>query len=306
LLNIESSDISFIRCANFPIYYEFYKARGAAGDYGKPAQGDTREIEVGAGTGRRFPDGLEKPGFIAPNADTLRASMEKGAQIKKDIRSLVRLNLSMLEPQRQSVESKGYDERSLESGLSQLGLILQTGEQELAKYWSYFEGAENDIKVGYPKTYDLQNDETRLRYSDKLRSLANSVPSDTFQREVQKLLSYKLMGHVLPKTTMDEIFEEIEESETITSDPNIILSAHKAGLCSDYDAAKALGFSEESVDQAREDRAERIKLTLEAQGGADNADANRGAPEFDKGVPKDEKEDKSGRGDQDNTNIGGE
>ena len=70
----------------------------------------------------------------------------------------------------------------------------------------------------------------------------------------------------------------------------MILEAHKAGLVDDKTAADALGFNADKVvEQAREDRAERIALTLEAQTPRDEQPedgdlknpASRGAPELD-------------------------
>ena len=61
----------------------------------------------------------------------------------------------------------------------------------------------------------------------------------------------------------------------------------------------------EVVPKAKKDRAEKIALTMQAQG--NKTGAERGTPEFDKGTdPADEKVDKAGRGKQDNTNIGGD
>lgn len=304
LLNIESSDIQFIRKSNFPIFYEFYKAKGGGGNYGKQnTDSGDKEITLGAGAGRQYPADLEKPGFVAPDPDSLRAAMEKELQMKQDIRTLVRLNLSALDPIRQSKDSKVFDDRSLESGLCQIGNVLSQGETKLAAFWASFEGGVEPASISYPRTYNLQTEPDRFDQAKVLLDLSTQVPSRTFRKEMQKASVVKLIGHLVPRNILDDIMDEIDKAKTQISDPNILLSTQKAGLIGDEDCAESLQIDPKSVEQAKKDRAERIALAMEAQGGMEQASADRGAPEFDKGKPKESKGD--GRGKQDNTNMGG-
>ena len=76
------------------------------------------------------------------------------------------------------------------------------------------------------------------------------------------------------------------------------------GLVSDETASNALGFDgKKEVEQAQKDRAKRIKLTMQAQGG--ETGAARGSHEFEKGVPPEsEKTGAAGRGRDDQTDMG--
>jgi|2_EtaG_2_1085320.scaffolds.fasta_scaffold00029_11 hypothetical protein len=306
LLNLESSDVSFATKANFTFYYEFFDPRteqtfaktALPNDTGTEAEAKTsapKEIKLGQGQGRRIGKGLEKPGFISPDPDTLRVSMEKGEQLKKDIRNLLNLNLQSMSPRRQSASSQEFDSRSLESSLSFIGLLLQRLEREIGVHWRAFEGEGSEIQVTYPKTYNLKNDKDRRDEAGELEELQNKVPSAEFRKTISKKIATILVGGDIPEDTLKTIHKEIDTADTLTSDPQIILSSHEAGLVDDKTAAVAIGFKKDVVNQAKKDRAERIKLTLEAQGGPENADGDRGAPEFDKEKP-DEKDGKKTRG----------
>ena len=296
LLNLESSDISFARQANFPFYYEFYnphvdavfnKGPGQIGQQGDAETAGTsseREVTVGLTRGRRFPKGIEPPNFISPDPDILRVSMEKGEQLKEDIRLLVNLNLSSMNPRRQSADSKDKDSAGLESGLSFIGLVLQKGELETAEHWSNFEGDGEEPKITYPATYSLKTEEQRRTEASELKKFQSEVPSPTYRKNIAKRIVEITVGNTLTFEELQDINKEIDDADTLTADPKVILESHKAGLVDDKTASNALGFKgEEVIAQARKDRAERIRLTLEAQGGPDDAKPERGAPEFDQG-----------------------
>lgn len=305
LLNLESADISFARKANYPFYYEWYDPRAeapylkqtSASSTGTEAEAlaKSKDVKVGSTHGRRIPKGLDKPGFINPDPETLRVSMEKGQQLKEDIRLLVNLNLMNMDPRRQSVESKTMDTHGLEASLSYIGLELQRGEAELGRHWSYFEGSKDYPKITYPKSYNLQTEADRQDEATRLEKLQTKIPSDTYRRAVAKRIA-RLTMYGLSEKELAAIEKEIEEADTLTSDPDQILAAHKAGLVDDKIAAVSLGYPEETVEQARKDRAERIRLTLEAQGGLDAASQARGADEFSGAQSDAEKEAKSVRG----------
>lgn len=299
LLNLESSDISFSRKANFPIYYEFYDSR-SDGQHFKPQvepgeegadESRDREVKAGLADGRRINKGLDAPGFVNPDPETLRVSMEKGQQIREDIRLLVNLNLQNLNPRRQGADSKAMDAHSLEASLSYIGLVLQKGEMELGKHWNHFEKTQKRPSIVYPKSYNLKTEGERQEEADRLAKLQSKIPSDTYQREMAKKI-VNLTMFDLPDSVIATIEEEVDNAQTLTSDPEQVLAAHEAGLVGDELASETLGYPNGEIERAQKDRAERIKLTLEAQGGP--PDANRGAPDFGEG--KDEKEGKPTRG----------
>lgn len=318
LLNIESSDIAFVRKANFPFYYEFFdpkaegayqKGPGAPGDTGIAADqiSKNKEVAVGVTQGRRFPRGIEAPGFINPDAETLRVSMEKGKQLKEDIRLLVNLNLVSMNPRRQASDSKEMDYRSLEASLSYIGLILAKGEQEIANHWEMFERNTKPAQIAYPRTYSLKSEGDRRIEGKELEELSDKIPSKTFRKATKYKIARLIMGGDLTDEELITIKKEIDDAPVDTADTGVILSAHKSGLVDDISASTSLGFDGEKViPQAKLDRAERIKLSMEAQGG-ETGEA-RGTPEFEKGKQDsvEEKAKKQKRGQQDDTDKGSE
>jgi hypothetical protein len=205
--------------------------------------------------------------------------MEKGTQLKEDIRLLVNLNLINMNPRRQAADSKAMDAHSLEASLSYIGLVLQKGEMEIGEHWENFERSGSRPTVTYPKSYNLKTEEDRQEEAERLEKLQNKIPSDTYRRSVAKKIAHLTMFELSDKD-LATIDTEIDQAETLTSDPDNILAAHKAGLVDDKRASVALGYPESAVEQAKKDRAERIRLTLEAQGGPQGANAARGADEF--------------------------
>lgn len=306
LLNLESSDISFARKANYPIYYEYFHPQSEL-PFGKPAakasddgsgatnKSKDREIKVGMADGRKIAKGLDKPGFVNPDPDVLRVSMEKGTQLKEDIRLLVNLNLINMNPRRQAADSKAMDAHSLEASLSFIGLVLQKGEMEIGEHWDNFERTNSRPTITYPKSYNLKTEEDRQNEAERLEKLQNKIPSSTYRRSVAKKIAHLTMFELSDKE-LQIIDTEIDEADTLTSDPDIILKSHKSGLVDDKRAAVALGYPEDSIEQAKKDRAERIRLTLEAQGGPQGASEARGANEFGGKTSVDEKVDKQTRG----------
>src|SRR5690606_23205445 len=99
------------------------------------------DLKVGVVHGRRYGKGLDRPGFIHPSSEPIKASMAKQDALKNDIRTLINLSLSNIKPKMASAESKSLDERGLEAGLSNIGLVLEHCERKIAHYWSLYEGS---------------------------------------------------------------------------------------------------------------------------------------------------------------------
>lgn len=305
LMNLESSDISFAMKANYPYFYEFYdpkidpthmKTPGVPGSDGtvteqQPAK--TNESATGPSQGKRYPKGLEVPGFINPSPETLEVSMKKGEALRNDIFRLMNLNL---ENTARSAESKEKDSQSIEDALAFFGLILQKAETEIGEIWSMFEGSTNYPKVTYPEDYTLKTVEERNDEAEQLILRKDDIPSITFKKAVAKKAAKLIIGTDVSTAEMKKIEREIDTADTLTSDPDQIISDHEAGLVSDKTASMARGYKEGEVEQAKKDRAERIKLTLEAQGGPQGANGARGAKEFGGASGADEKVGKPKRG----------
>lgn len=305
LLNMESSDVSYALKSNFPSYYEFYDPKSDP-VYQKPlaAPGETvqqkiskdPEIATGSSLGRRFPDGFQPPGYINPDPATLKVSMEKEQQIKDDIRRLVNLNLEQIGNQRASADSKKEDQRGLNSSLSFIGLLLEKGEMEIIEHWCEFEGSSEKTTIKYPDNYSLQTDKDRREEVTELKDIQHALPSNTFKKQIGKKIAKISVGHEVTPKILEQIYKEIDEAETMTSDPDQIIADHEAGLVGDETASLARGYKKGEVEKAKKDKAENIKMVMEAQGGPDNASAARGAKDFGGKTSAEEKVGKTQRG----------
>lgn len=304
LLNLESSDISMAMKGNYPFFYEYFDPKsdpeyskgpsvpGGTGVAAAQNASKSREVAIGATQGRRYPIGLDAPGFVNPSPETLVVSMQKGENLKQDIYRIVNLTL---ENNARSAESKKESKSSLESGLSYLGLILQKGEMCLAEYWNNFENTSRAVTVKYPETYSLKTQQEKLDEADALTKQMNKIPSRKYKELLAKKIARILVGSETDYSTMREIEKEITDATTLTCDPEVLVAMHDAGMVSTEDAALAAGFTKASVEQAKKDHADRIKRIMDAQGGPQNASPAAGANDF--GTSKGEKVGKPKRGD---------
>jgi hypothetical protein len=287
LLNLASSDLNYVKNANFPFYTEQFDpvaaqvynrrpplpniARNASVD---PAEGTyvdsqraDRDDEVIVGTlkGRKYPKGVDRPDFIAPPTEPLLASMKKQEQMKADIFELIDVAASNAQPQHASAESKQMDDRGIESGLSYIGLELEWGEREIAKIWAGYE-SEEPAEVKYPPKYTLKSDEQRLNEAEKLNDIKTSAPSRTFAKEVGKQIVDVMLSDKVANKTLETIKQEIDEAEYISSDPDLIKTASELGMVDAVTGSNALGFNgDKVVPKAQEEHAKRLALIAESQ-----------------------------------------
>ena len=303
LMNLASADVSFLLRANFPFYVEqfdpksenYYQRRPAISSSvdedgttivyeGTAEDAETsknQEIAAGPSAGRRFPVGLDMPSFIHPSSEPVTASMEKQDELKRDIKALARLAVSSMRPSMASAESKGYDERSLEAGLSAIGLELEQGERNVARFWSMYENLTGTVPtIKYPTKYSLRTDNDRRDEAEELRKSMKNSPSITYQREALKEIVNIDMAHRVSLETLKKIEGEIDTAEVIFSDPDVLNGDVELGLIDPESASKAKNYPEGVVEKAKIAHAERAKRILEAQtqargvdelGGIDNA-----------------------------------
>lgn len=283
LLNLESSDISFALLSNVPHYIEQQSRMQSphlkdASDSGG-TETNSKEMDIGGMTGRSYGQGLDAPQFIHPSPEPLQASIAKQAQLKDDIRSLVQLALSAVQPKFASARSKEFDQHGLESGLSYIGLVLEHGEQQLAEIYANYETDTEIAKVTYPRRYSLKSDAERLEEAEKLQDIINTVPTKTGQKLISKLILEKLFAGKLTQEELDDLYKEVDEADYVTSDPETVLNDFEKGLVSTLTASKARGYDAETeVEQAKLDHAERIERIQEAQ---TSGEQSRGLPDLD-------------------------
>ncbi len=286
LLNLESSDVAYTLFANLPFYVE-QQAKMISphlkDESSETSAEDDREIEVGGTMGRSYAKGVNPPEFIHPSSEPLLASITKQGKLKEDIRTLVQLALSSVQPKYASAEAKQFDEHGLESGLSFLGLILEHGERQLASFFNDYEDSEEIATINYPERYSLKSDADRLSEAEKLYEMMLKTPSKTAQKAISRLIIKKLLDTKIPQEQLDTIFSEIEKVEYITTEPEIIHTDLEKGLVSTMTASKARGYNAKTeVPLAEKDHADRIARIKEAQSNNDDLTTSGNAARDDK------------------------
>lgn len=290
LLNLESSDLGYLLKSNFPFYTEQTNplsdmaglARTAAptvdadGKVSVPATADgARSISVGTSSGRTYPKGTERPGFIHPSPEPMNVSMAKQADMKAAIRQLVQLALTNIAPQRASAESKDKDQQGLEAGLACIGLALQIGENQIAEIWGQYEGEEPAV-IAYPDQFSLKSDEERLEEAGKLAKQLPSIPSITAQKAIVKKIAFLICGRGLSLDQEQKIIKEIDSADIIAIDPEVLLKDLEAGLVAAETASIARGYPKGDVEKAKKEHIERLAAIAIAQ--APGGGAARGLP----------------------------
>lgn len=293
LMNLGSSDVSYAHKANFPFYTEQKDARDVGGHLKKTANEDgtattggqaasDEAVKVGVTQGRYYDLGAERPGFIHPSSEPLKASLELQAKLEADIRKLVNLAVINL-ASRASAESKTMDNQGLEAGLSFIGLVLESGERKIADMWASYEervvARRTVATIKYPDRYSLKADIDRIAEAEKLTQLMFSLPSRSIKKEIGKVVATTLLSGKVSVDTLSIIHKEIDAAKFATSDPEIINNAVINGLCGPETGSDALGFDGKAeVKAAQEAHVERATAIAEAQAKASGPPAAGAAP----------------------------
>ena len=283
LLNIVSADVWYIHKGHAPFFIyqydtkdvfdklfahknELLSAEEQEVDANLGVQDEENEaILVGANRGLKIPNTVEFPRFVSPPSDSLKVSMEKQEQMKSEIRELVHLNLSMVQKKMASAESKEYDNRGLEAGLSSIGCILQQGENQIARIWSKYENVTEEPVIKYPEKYDLKTDRDRREDARDLDGLKVKIPSKLAQLEISKQVAEILLAHRTPIDKMIAIKNEIDSALGTTSDPDAIAQDIEKGLVSLETGSLLRGYPPGESKKAEEDHMRRLIRIQEAQ-----------------------------------------
>lgn len=259
LLNISSSDNDYALRSNFPFYVEQYSPQAEF------TGGAKKDVDIGSSNGRKYPTGTERPAFINPSAEPLKVSMQKQEELRQEIRRVVNLNASNVEPKKQSAESKEYDQRGLESGLSYIGLELEFGERKIAQLWAQYEGSNEVTTIKYPEHYSLKSDAERLDEAKKLEESASMSSSITYRKAVAKEAADMRIGHRVSNDTLIKIHDEINKASIIIFDPEIMHKDIEAGLLSPETASESVRLypkgEAEKAAEAHEERLARIAIS---------------------------------------------
>jgi hypothetical protein len=302
LVNLASTSLNYALKSNYPFYTEQFSPLGDMAGLARQAE-DTGEadeakkasahtVKVGAATGRRYPINLERPGFIHPSPEPLRVSMEMNEKLKAEIRQLISLAITNIEPRRASLESKKHDDQGLEAGLSYIGLELAYGERAIARIWSQYENYRAPTNIQYPQKYSLRNDDERREDVKEKREILPAVPSMIFQKELAKDMAETMLGSRISSSQLQAIFDEIDASTVVVNDPEVIHKDLEGGLVSVETASLLRGYPPGEDKQAAKDHAERAARIALAQSeagarGVSDLSADKKAGEKEKAAVKD-------------------
>jgi hypothetical protein len=280
MLNLASSDIGYILKANYPFYTEQYNPnmelqhllRGGQtleqkpdGTAAEASQAKTPEARVGTSQGRRYPTGTDRPGFINPSSEPLKVSMEKQSQLEQEIRRLINLNVSNISPTRSSAESKAFDERGLESGLSYIALELEYGERKIAQIWAEYEHSEEVTRIKYPERYSIKTDEERNKEADGLEKSVTASPSLEYKKATYKEAVMVRIGHRIAADVLEKILNEIDAASEIVLNQDALYLDLENGLVSTALASEIRGYPKGESEKAAVDHEQRLTRIAIAQ-----------------------------------------
>ena len=253
LLNLASSDIKYVLDCNFPIYTEQYDPKTGSSPYVKqavmdddgtlmPVNPSPKEVPIGVSTGRQYPIGAERPGFVTPSTEPLKASMMKQDEMKQDIRRLLNLAVSNVDTGRASAESKKVDQGGLESGMASIALELESIERQVVAIWAAYENAEDESYISYPSKFDLKTNQDRVDEAKGYNELKGVAPSRTFGKELSKLAARTLLEGKVDDEIIVNIIAEIDAAKYTTGDYKEIASDIDKGLVTVATASDARGY----------------------------------------------------------------
>ena len=298
LLNLESSDISWALRSNIPIFTKQFTNRELSANRGNSgnttsadgADGGEKQLTTGSGQGIGYSQSMERPGFIHPSPEPLKASMEKGEQLKSDIRLIVNLALSTVRAKTESGASKKIEEQGLEAGLSAIGLVLEIGERQLSKIWSGYEKSEIDINIQYPEIYSIKKIEDIETEVKALLVYAEKINSIPFKRQCAKIVTSLLIANKITAEELRNIHKELDSNNIPFLNTDSLEVDLEQGLVTRGTASVARGYPEEEAENAKEEHEERIRITALAQSSESNDNPARGTPGEGKSGKEEKKE----------------
>lgn len=259
-LNLESADIEWLRTGNITLYVEqgsgFHPAALVKSADGT-AEPDVNEVTLGSSTGRQYPMDAERPAFISPSPEPIRASMEKQKHIAERVREILKTTLSDMKLA--SAESLGLLGQGMEAGLFGIGTVLNLAEVKFARiFHKYQNRGEIETSIGYPVKYELTTQEDRLNKATKIKEIAKNFGSNTAKKYLEIQAIETLLGGKVPFEDMEAIKKEILDSEFCIYDPETVEVLVQAGIISRALAAESIGAPEGDSVAAEEEHIRRI------------------------------------------------
>lgn len=258
MMNLSSSDISFLWHGNFPLYTEQRNQKET--NFAKwtgNKEGEAPAREIGAMQGVSYPVGTERPGWINPSSEPLMASMKKQESMVQDMYTLLNNNFAMIAGRHASAESKREDKTSQEAGMTAIGRILEAGEKGIIRAWEYYTGETGT--VCYPENMALKTHRDRREECTEILNLSDRMPSYLGKKELLKVAAMVLY------TEPEEIVAEIEKNKYTVSVGDQIRADLESGIVDCRTASLARGYDPSIVEMAKLEKIQQVRAIYEAQ-----------------------------------------
>jgi hypothetical protein len=297
LLQLSSSDFLFLNKSNYPIYTEQYdiktelqqqqfeksrQSRPTATEGGEAPKKSNDDVLVGTTTGRRYPVGAERPGFIAPPIEHLEASSVKQQDLIKKINQIMGVEALEVDDVKKSADSKTQDKETLVGFVQTIFDALSNLENKLAGFWHSYYSAGDNFAVIYPQTFDLRSEKTRLEHSKDKIGIRDNIASQTARR----LITLEAIRDALPRISAADIKKIEAELSSATLHLSVTPLASmldKQGIHPSH-AIRSLGLPESDVQKVLDYNKERQEMIQVAQTGEMNGGpGSKGRPDEGKG-----------------------
>lgn len=237
--------------------------------------------------GRYYSIEEAQPGWIGPNADSLKISSDYRMKLADEVRQLVNVAVQNQTGTRsESRETREISAQGLESGLHFIAMKAQHVENEVARFIAIYEGRDKPAVVTYPKRFRLKTMNERIKDAQEFKKLVDDLPTQETKKEGIKQIVLDLFTETISSETMDRLLMAIDRHPYIGDFDNTIKMIEN-GLITHELAGGSVDISPEEVKKAMEEKAKMAAAILEAQTKVKQdveRPAARGVPEVDHNV----------------------
>lgn len=263
-LNLESSDLEWLRTANLTIYTEQGDSV-TSNHLVTQTEGEENKhiVKIGTRQGRRYPKGVDRPGFIAPPPGPIEISMKKQDQLQARIKDTLKTTLA--EVKMASAESLTLRDRGLEAGLSTIGAVLRGGDLHIAILMHKYLGSQDIPNVTYPVKYELRTEEDRLTTAKGLKDIQKILASPAAKKELEILICRTILEGRVEDKVYNDIVNEINALTLSVFDPADLIELVNAGILSKSLASTTIGAPPDDAAKAESEHVARIAAIKAAQ-----------------------------------------
>jgi hypothetical protein len=255
LLNMESMDTLYAIVANYPFLTKQEQK------IAQHLEGSGEDVSAGVHKGMSYPKDYERPGFISPPTEPLKASIEARKELKREINELVNI----------AVENLNSEDPGLDSGLAFIGAMVKMGECRISEHWAGYESTDPTTRevavIAYPEQWRLRPATERIEEAKALTELIQQVPSREGQKCLREASFQALMGGRITVERMDKVLKEIQAADYTTGDPETVFRAKELGAVDTETACKQLGYADGVAAKAKAEFEDRLAAQQAAQAG---------------------------------------